>query len=187
MRHIKTYAAALGVFLAAFMVTTFAQQQGGSFIPTADYTLSGKWTFTNGYSLSGTGTIGNGATITTPTITAPAISTITNTGTLTLPTQTGGVPVALNCGSTTTGTATCAPTAATAVTKIYAGAATLASNAQVITFPTAFAATSSYQCVANDITTRANVVQMVSTSGSTATITNTTGASDVINWICVGQ
>lgn len=104
-----------------------------------------------------------------------------------LPAAAGGIPVALNCGSTTTGTATCSPATATGLTKIYAGAATLASNAQVITFPTAFAATTSYQCVANDITTRANVVQMISTSTSTATITNTTGASDIINWICVGQ
>jgi hypothetical protein len=42
--------------------------------------------------------------------------------------------------------------------------------------------------VANDVTTRANVVQMIPASGaSTATITNTTGGSDVIQWICVGQ
>jgi hypothetical protein len=41
--------------------------------------------------------------------------------------------------------------------------------------------------VANDVTTRANVVQMIPASGATATITNTTGGSDVIQWICVGQ
>lgn len=126
-------------------------------------------------------------TLATKTLTAPVISTVTNTGTLTLPTATGGVPVALNCGATGTGNQTCAPTAATALTKVYAGSSTMSSNAAVITFPTAFAATSSYQCVANDITTRANPVQMVSTSVSTATITNSTGASDVINWICAGQ
>lgn len=45
MRYFKTFSAALGVFLAAFMITTFAQQQGGAFIPTADYTLTGTWTF----------------------------------------------------------------------------------------------------------------------------------------------
>ena len=134
-----------------------------------------------------TGTVAGAATYTTPTLTAPVVSTFTNTGTGTLPSATGGVPVALNCGATGSGNQTCAPTAATALTKSYAGSSTLASNAAVITFPTAFAATTSYQCVANDITTRANPVQMVSTSTTTATITNTTGASDVINWICIGQ
>lgn len=126
-------------------------------------------------------------TMTSAALTTPVISSITNTGTLTLPTATGGLPVALNCGATGSGNQTCSPTAATAATKIYAGSSTMSSNAAIITFPTAFAATTSYQCVANDITTRANPVQMLSTSTTTATITNTTGASDVINWICVGQ
>lgn len=125
--------------------------------------------------------------LTNKTITAPTIATITNTGTLTMPSATGGLPVALNCGATGVGNQTCAPTAASALTKIYAGSSTLSSNAAIITFPTAFAATTSYQCVADDITTRANPVQMLSTSTLTATITNTTGASDVINWVCVGQ
>jgi hypothetical protein len=66
------------------------------------------------------------------------------------------------------------------------GKSTLASNAQVVTFSTSFTSTSTYQCVANDVTTRANPVQMVQTSASTATITNTTGATDAIQWICVG-
>lgn len=126
-------------------------------------------------------------TLTNKTLTAPVISSVTNTGTLTLPSTTGGLPVVLNCGATGTGNQTCSPAAATAVTKIYAGVSVLSSNAAVITFPVAFAATTSYQCVANDITTRANPVQMISTSTTTATITNTTGASDSINWTCVGQ
>lgn len=126
-------------------------------------------------------------TLTNKTLTAPVIASIVNTGTLTLPTATGGAPVVLDCGSTTTGTATCTAAAAAVTTKVYAGVATLASNAQVITLPVAFAATTSFQCVGNDITTRANPVQVISTSASTITITNTTGASDVINWICVGQ
>jgi len=123
---------------------------------------------------------------TTSTTTTMAFSTGAS-NTLTAPSATGGLPVALNCGATGTGNQTCSATAATALTKIYAGTSTLSSNAAVITFPIAFAATTSYQCVANDITTRANPVQMLSTSTSTATITNTTGASDVINWICIGQ
>lgn len=114
---------------------------------------------------------------------------LTNAGaaTLTLPSQTGGVATTLNCGATGSGNQTCSPTAANALTKVYAGSSTLAASSAVITFPTAFTATTSYQCVANDITTRANPVQMVSTSTTTATITNTTGATDVINWVCVGQ
>lgn len=131
-------------------------------------------------------TIGGTETLTAKTLTAPIIASISNTGTITLPTATGGVATQLYCGSTGTGNQTCSPTAAGATTKIYAGHSTLSSNAAVITFPTAFNSTT-YDCVANDITTRANVVQMLSTSNSTATITNTTGASDVINWICVGQ
>lgn len=138
-------------------------------------------------SVTGTYTLAGTPTITAPTITTPTMSSITNTGTLTLPSATGGVPVALDCGATGVGNQTCSAVAATAATKVYAGSSTMSSNAAVITFPVAFAATTSYQCVANDITTRANPVQMVSTSTTTATITNTTGASDVINWICVGQ
>lgn len=125
-------------------------------------------------------------TLTNKTLTAPVISTVTNTGTLTLANATGGVPVSLYCGSTGVGNQTCTPTAAANTVKIYSGHSTLSSNAAVITFSPAFASTT-YDCIANDITTRANPVQMISTSASTATITNTTGASDVINWHCIGQ
>jgi hypothetical protein len=195
---------ALGVTCAMFPLE--AQQAGGAFVPSFNYDIAGAWNFSGTIpTLTGNGSVVGttatqtltlktltsptitGATMTTATLTAPTIATITNTGTLTLPTATGGLPVALNCGATGTGNQTCAPTTATALTKVYAGTSTLASNAAIITFPTPFAATTSYQCVANDITTRANPVQMLSTSTSTATITNTTGASDVINWICVGQ
>jgi hypothetical protein len=69
----------------------------------------------------------------------------------------------------------------------YNGTSTLSSNAATITFPVAFTSTTSFNCVANDVTTRANVVQMVPASASTATITNTTGGSDVIQWVCLGQ
>jgi hypothetical protein len=50
----------------------------------------------------------------------------------------------------------------------------------------AFTSTTSYNCVANDITTRANPVQAVPASGSSVTITNTTGATDTISMICAG-
>lgn len=202
--------------LNCFLWPVAAQQAGGSFIPGFNYDISGAWNFSGtiptltgngsvvgttatqtltnktltapvlGGSVTGTYTLAGTPTLTSPTITSPVISTITNTGTLTLPSATGGVPVLLDCGATGSGSQTCSPVAATAATKIYAGTSTLAANTAVITFPTAFAATSSYQCVANDITTRANPVQMLSTSTTTATITNTTGATDNINWVCVG-
>lgn len=178
----RTFAAlflALGVTCALFPVEA-RQAAGGAFMPAFDYVISGNWTH------SGTTAFTGVATMTAPVLSSPVISTIRNTGTLTLPSATGGVPVVLDCGATGSGNQTCAPVAATAATKVYAGSSTLSSNSAVITFPTAFAATSSYQCVADDITTRANPVQMLSTSAATATITNTTGASDVINWICVG-
>lgn len=104
-------------------------------------------------------------------------------------TNAGGLPVVISCGSTGSGNQTCSAAAATVKTTIIDGESTLSSNAAVITFPNSFAYTSttSYFCVANDVTTRANPVQMVPTSGATATITNTTGATDVIQWICVGN
>lgn len=180
---------ALGLTCALFPLA--AQQGGGSFIPSFNYDIAGAWNFSGTIpTLTGNGSVvGTTATqtLTGKTLTAPVVATLSNTGTVTLPTATGGVPVALNCGATGSGNQTCAPTAATALTKVYAGSSTMSSNAAIITFPVAFAATTSYQCVANDITTRANPVQMLSTSTATATITNTTGASDVINWICVGQ
>lgn len=106
--------------------------------------------------------------------------------TLSMPNTTGNMGTVQYCGSTGVGNQTCSPAAAAATTKTYVGHSTLASNAAIITFPTAFASTT-YDCVANDITTRANPVQMLSTSSATATITNTTGASDVVNWSCTGQ
>lgn len=171
-------------------VITGATVTGSFASPVISGTVTGGASYTaptlTSPTITGTTAIGAGATLTTPTLTAPVVSTITNTGTLTLPSATGGVPVLLDCGSTGSGNQTCSPGAATAATKIFSGHSTLSSNAAVITFPVAFAANTSYQCVANDITTRANVVQMISTSTNTATITNTTGASDVINWLCMG-
>lgn len=184
---------------SALLVAQRNPSAGGAFLPSADYDLAGDVRFTkatltnsqNPVTVGGTQTLTN-KTLTSPTITGAslsnaAMSSISNTGTLLLPTTSGGIPIVLDCGATGTGDQTCAPATAAVTTKIYAGQSTLASNAAIITFPTAFAATTSYRCVADDITTRANPVQMLSTTVSTATITNTTGASDVINWICVGQ
>lgn len=126
-------------------------------------------------------------TLTAKTLTAPVIATISNTGTETLPSNTGGIPIVIACGATSGATANCANTAVGATSQVYYGAATLASNASVITISPGFTSSSTYQCVANDQTTRANPVQAVPTSATTFTITNTTGATDVIQWVCVGN
>lgn len=143
------------------------------------------------YVSSGTasGSTGTGASVlqTSPTIITPVIATITNTGTVTLPTTTGGLPVVIACGSTTTGTANCANTAVGATGQIYFGKATLASNTQTITLSPGYTSSSTFYCVGNDVTTRANPVQVVPASATTVTVTNTTGASDVVQWICVGN
>ncbi len=99
--------------------------------------------------------------------------------------RTGKAGNVIFCGATT-GTTTCTP--ATGISaRTIGGIATLASNSAVISaISPAFTSTATFTCVANDITTRANVVQVVNTSSSSITITNTTGASDVISWICTG-
>ncbi len=117
---------------------------------------------------------------------APVIASITNTGTETLPTTTGGIPVVIGCGATSGANVNCANTALGATVRSYFGKATLASNSSVITFSPGFTDTT-YVCLANDTTTRANPVQVASTSATTATITNTTGASDVIFYACFGN
>lgn len=125
------------------------------------------------------------ATSGTITIAPPtgALGTVTNT----MPAITGGVVAGFSCGATGVGNQTCSPTAVNGQMHMYNGSSTLSSNVATITFPVAFTSTSTFFCVANDITTRANPVQMVPASASTATITNTTGASDVVQWICAGQ
>lgn len=109
------------------------------------------------------------------------------TPTVTLPVTTGDLPVVQSCGSTGAGNQTCTAAASNGLAKIYVGESTLSTNAATITFSPGYTSTTSFFCVANDITTRANPVQMIPASATTATITNTTGASDVVQWICVGN
>lgn len=116
------------------------------------------------------------------------VATQSATGLNYLSTLTGGLPSSLFCGATS-GSANCGNTNTLNTAKVYGGVATLAANTATITFNATnggFTSSSTFTCVANDITTRANPVQMVPASGTTATITNTTGATDVINWICIG-
>jgi len=124
---------------------------------------------------------------TSGTITLQPATGALSTTTFTMPPISGNLAPVLSCGSTGTGNQTCSPTAATAKAQIYNGESTLSSNAATITFPNAFTSTTTFFCVANDVTTRANPVQMIPASASTATITNTTGGSDVIQWVCIGN
>jgi hypothetical protein len=112
-------------------------------------------------------TLGATQTLTAKTLTAPVIATITNTGTETLPSTTGGLPVVIACGATS-GTAACANTATITLTPGYTSSAT-------------------FQCLGQDQTTRANPVQVVPASATTFVVTNTTGASDAVAWICAGN
>lgn len=107
-------------------------------------------------------------------------------GTVSLPKQTGSIPTAYFCGATS-GDAACANTSTGGTGRVFSGIATLASNSAVISsISPAFTSTSTFSCVANDLTTRANPVQIANTSASSITITNSTGASDVVNYVCVG-
>lgn len=116
--------------------------------------------------------------------TAPVIATITNTGTETLPSNTGGIPIVIACGATTT---TCADTATGATAQVYFGSTTLASNTRTVTISPGYTGTTSFYCIGQDTTTRANPVQVIPASATTLTITNTTGATDVISWACFGN
>lgn len=119
---------------------------------------------------------------------AYTVATATTTGQVYLPNLTGGLTSMLFCGATT-GNANCGNINPVNTAKSYGGVATLAANSAIITFNATnggFTSTATYTCVANDVTTRANPVQMVPTTATTATITNTTGATDAINWMCIG-
>lgn len=112
----------------------------------------------------------------------------TDNATTYLPTTTGGVPLLTFCGPTS-GSATCANTASGNTARVIGGTATLASNSAVISGITpAFTSASpaTFACIGQDLTTRANPVQVATTSTTSVTITNTTGSSDVIQWQCIG-
>lgn len=139
---------------------------------------------------------GNTFTAGTGVLTIAAAKTLTANNTLTLagtdgttttlPATTAGVPAALFCGATS-GSTTCANTSGGGTARVFGGIATLASNTAVISgISPAFTSTSTFACVANDLTTRANPVAIANTSSSSITITNTTGSSDVINYLCSG-
>lgn len=86
MRTINKYAVALGLFLGVLSLSLFAQtaSQGGSFLPTQDYTVTGRWTMSGGVALSGTSTIASGMTISAPVLSGSVTGTYTLAGTPTI-------------------------------------------------------------------------------------------------------
>ena len=95
------------------------------------------------------------------------VAALTSAITDTLSIYSGGLPVVLSCGSTGSGNQTCTPGAVNGKQQIYVGESTLSGNGATITFPNTFTSTTSYFCIGQDVTTRANVVQMVPASGTT--------------------
>lgn len=89
----------------------------------------------------------------------------------------------VTCGSATT----CALTTGLFNTsvKVVFGSCTLAANTCTITAMPAFASTSSFVCTANDITA-ANPVRTQIVSTTSITLTNTTGATDQVQYTCMG-
>jgi hypothetical protein len=91
-----------------------------------------------------------------------------------------------SCGASLAAAGTCANTSG-ATYKVLSGTYLLAGNTSTIVgILPAFTSSTSFNCVANDITTRANVVQAIPASGTSVVITNTTGATDLISMICAG-
>jgi hypothetical protein len=111
------------------------------------------------------------------------------TPTVTLPAATGSVPAIYSCGASLAAAGACANTTAGAATfHIITGSFLLSGSTSTVTgISPAFTSATSWWCVANDVTTRANPVQAIPASGSTVTITNTTGATDLIQMICMGS
>lgn len=108
--------------------------------------------------------------------------------TLTLPSSTGALATGFTCGASLAAAGACANTSLGGNAHFVVGSALLSGSTSTITgFSPAFTSATSWWCVANDVTTRANPVQMIPASASTATITNTTGATDLIQYICAGN
>lgn len=105
----------------------------------------------------------------------------------TLPDATGPIPVVYACGASLAAAGACANTA-TGTFHGITGSALLSGSTSTITgISPAFTSATSWWCVANDVTTRANPVQAIPGSGSTLVITNTTGATDLIQFVCFGN
>lgn len=182
--QIKNFLFALALVAAAALgpVRMFAQNIAGGTVSGTTVTATTSLTSPILAVTDTTNQVALGTTnVTTISAAAPASSI-----TVQFPNVAGSIPTAFDCGSTGSGNQTCSPAAASGNYHAYSGRSTLSGSTATITFPIAFGASTSFTCVANDVTTRANPVQMVPASTTTATITNTTGASDVIQWWCGG-
>lgn len=105
---------------------------------------------------------------------------------LDFPAVSSGIPGAYFCGPTS-GAATCPNLWTSTTARVIGGLATLASNSAVISgISPAFTSTTSFSCTSNDQTTVGNPTKVLNTSTSSITVSNTTGASDTVAWICIG-
>lgn len=89
MRFTKLNMMMMAVMVGALLAPAFPSlqaqtaSQGGAFLPTQDYTVTGRWTMSGGVAITGTSTIGTGVTLTSPTITGtPTITLQDSTTTL---------------------------------------------------------------------------------------------------------
>lgn len=97
------------------------------------------------------------------------------------------VPMFESCGASLAAAGACPNTAENANFHITHGTFLLSGSTSTVTGITAYTSSTSWNCVANDITTRANPVQAIPGSTTTLVITNTTGATDLISVICAGN
>jgi hypothetical protein len=69
--------------------------------------------------------------------------------------------------------------------KVVTGTCTLAANSCAVTGMPAFSSTASYGCYVTDQTTP-QLVKAANVSATAFTITDTVGATDVVNYVCIG-
>lgn len=128
------------------------------------------------------------ANATSGTITLAPPTGALGTVTVTLPALTGSLVTGTTCGASLAAAGACPNTTLGANGHFFAGSFLLSGSTSTVTgISPAFTSATSWWCVANDVTTRANPVQAIPGSGSTLVITNTTGATDLIQVICAGN
>lgn len=147
--------------------------------------------FSGTYNLAGTPTVptaGIGFTnATSGSITVAAPTGALATPTVSLPALTGSLPTIYSCGASLAAAGACANTAIASPHFVVGSFLLSGSTSTVTGVSPAFTSATSWWCTANDITTRANPVQAIPASASSFVITNTTGATDLIQVICFGN
>ena len=131
------------------------------------------------------GAVSGGASYAAPTLTTPTITSgISGSGTYTFPSNTGGMPIVVNCGPT--GTANCGNTAAGANAKVFYGTATMtAGSATISGLSPTFTTTTSGACIGIDQSGSSGVLAEVVISGVSSLTVSGTG-SGVVWYMCVG-